>query len=69
MGYSKEFLICAFLWRYYSVLVKYTNEQLDSFVEMTERFYDEVGKDKFRVYASLDADVIKQYSNRNIGLN
>ncbi len=68
MGYSKEFLICAFLYRYYDVLVEYTNERLDSFVEMTECFYDEVGKDKFRVYASLDADAIKQYSNRNISL-
>lgn len=68
MGYSKEFLICAFIHRYYDVLVGYTNERLDSFVEMTERFYDEVGKDKFRVYAALDADTIKQYSSRNISL-
>lgn len=64
MGYSKEFLICAFLHRYADILLEWTEERMDKFVEMTNRFYDEVGKDKFRVYASLNADAIKQYNAR-----
>lgn len=61
MGYTKEFLIDAFLWRYTDVLLSYTKERLDSFVEMTIVFYDKVGKDSFRVYASLDAEELKKF--------
>lgn len=36
-------------------------EKLEALEAMANRFYDEVGRDKFRVYASLDADAIKLY--------
>ena len=56
-GYTKEFLVDAFVSRY---------KVLGTTVEGTQRvlaeqLYDEVGKDKFRVYASLDADAIKKF--------
>ena len=61
MGYTKEFLIDAFLWRYASVLEKHSRESLDEFVKMVTDFYDKVGKDKFRVYASLDSEAVKKF--------
>lgn len=61
MTYTKEFLIDAFLWRYAEVLLKYTSEKLDAFVKMVTDYYDSVGKDTFRVYASLDAEAIKKF--------
>ena len=56
-GYSKEFLIDAFVSRY-------TDLGIDvclGMVEMCSKYYDEVGKDTFRIYASLDADAIKKF--------
>lgn len=61
MGYTKEFLIDAFLWRYTEILLKYTAEHLDEFVKMITDFYDKVGKDQFRTYASLDAEEIRKF--------
>ena len=61
MRYTKEFLIDAFLWRYADVLLKYSKEQLEAYVKMVTDFYDEVGRDKFRVWCSLDADEIKKF--------
>ena len=61
MGYTKQFLIDAFLWRYSSILLTHDIPRLDAFVSMIENFYDEVGKDKFRVYASLDSDAIQKF--------
>jgi hypothetical protein len=54
-GYSREFLISAFLSRFVSL----PTEKFEALEAMAERFYDEVGRDKFRVYGSLDADAIK----------
>ena len=56
-GYSKDFLVSAFLSRYYSL----STEKFESLEKMAESFYDEVGRDRFRVYCSLDADAIKKY--------
>jgi hypothetical protein len=56
-GYTKEFIIDAFMSRY-TLLPK---DKFDSLYAMANSFYDEVGKDKFRVYASLDADAIRVY--------
>ena len=56
-GYTKEFLVSAFVSRYESLGL----EAIESMYEMANKFYDEVGKDKFRVYASLDADAIRKY--------
>lgn len=59
-GYTKEFLVNAFLDKFINCNT-ITVEQMESLEKMANDFYDEVGRDKFRVYASLDADVIKRY--------
>lgn len=59
MIYTKQFLIDAFIWRYAEVLETYDNEHLDRFVTMITNHYDNVGKEKFRVSCSLDAEAIK----------
>ena len=56
-AYTKEFLVAAFLSRYESL----GKETIDKLADMADRFYDKVGKDKFRVYASLDAAALKEY--------
>ena len=56
-GYTKEFLISAFVSRYEALGL----ETVERIHKMATKFYDEVGKDKFRVYASLDAQAIKLY--------
>jgi hypothetical protein len=61
MIYSKQFLIDAFIWRYSEVLLKDTCEELDKYVNMVTTFYDKVGKDKFRVWCSLDSDTIQKF--------
>lgn len=59
-GYTKEFLIDAFMSRYiHNPLI--TIEQLERMEIMASDFYDQVGRDKFRVYASLDAEAIRTY--------
>lgn len=58
MGYTKEFLVDAFLSRYILFL---SIEKLVSLEDMANTFYDKVGKEKFRVYCSLDAAAIKEY--------
>lgn len=61
-GYSREFLIDAFLSRY----IKCTLISIESLVrleEMANELYDRVGRDAFRSYASLDADAIRVYKN------
>ena len=60
-AYTKPFLMEAFLSRYADVLIKDTAEQVAKYTSMVSNFYDEVGKDKFRVWASLDADAIKVF--------
>ena len=56
-GYTKEFLIDAFVSRY--KILGATVEGVQR--ALAEQLYDEVGKDKFRVYASLDADALKKF--------
>lgn len=56
-SYSKEFLVDAFLSRYMSLSI----ETLEKLELMANELYDAVGRDKFRVYCSLDADAIRQY--------
>jgi hypothetical protein len=60
-GYSKQFLIDAFMSRYIQHVSIETLEQLE---QMAIELYDRVGRDKFRDYASLSADAIKQYKNQ-----
>jgi hypothetical protein len=59
-GYTKQFLIDAFMSRYIKCTL-ITIEQLEAMETMATKFYDEVGRDKFRVYASLDAEAIRVY--------
>lgn len=60
MQYSRQFLINAFLSRYVEMPV----ETFMSLADMADKFFDEVGRDKFRVYCSLDAEAIRVYKNR-----
>lgn len=61
-GYTKEFLLDAFFWRYTDVLLlKDTKEELDNYVKMIKDYADRVSTDTFRRYASLDADEIKKF--------
>ncbi len=64
-GYTKQFLIDAFLSRYMTCTL-ITIEQFERLEKMADELFDRVGKDKFREYASLDANAIKEY--RNSGL-
>ena len=61
-GYTKDFLVSAFLSRYYSL----PEDKFDALEKMADSFYDEVGRDKFRVYCSLDADAIKTAKNSGL---
>jgi hypothetical protein len=56
-AYSRDFLISAFLSRY----VTLPEAQFTSLCEMAYHFYEQAGRDKFRVYCSLDAEAIKLY--------
>jgi hypothetical protein len=61
MGYSREFLIDAFTWRYTDVLLASKTEELELYVDMVNKFYDDVGRDTFRIYCSLDAAEIQKF--------
>lgn len=61
-GYSRDFLIDAFMSRY----IKCTLISIESLVhleQMANDLYDRVGRDSFRSYASLDAEAIRVYKN------
>lgn len=56
-GYSKEFLVDAYLNRFKTV----TGVDLPALRSLAESHYERVGKDAFRVSASLDAAEIKKF--------
>lgn len=56
-GYTKQFLIDAFMSRYLSLSI----ETLEKLELMANELYDTVGRDKFRVYCALDAEAIRTY--------
>ena len=60
MQYTREFLINAFLSRYMDL----PTDNFMRLADMADNFFDEVGRGKFRVYCSLDADAIRVYKNR-----
>lgn len=60
-GYSKEFLVDAFLYRYTDVLLQKSKKELDEYVEMIYNYYSTVSKDKFREACSLDADALQKF--------
>lgn len=58
MIYDKDFLIEVYLSRYEAIC------DLDKLLLLernASKLYDEVGKEKFRVYASLDAERIREF--------
>jgi hypothetical protein len=59
-GYTKEFLIDAFVSRYESLGLEAVEKQY----ELASRFYDTVTKEAFRAYCSLDADAINIYKRK-----
>lgn len=61
-GYTKQFLIDAFISRYINC-VYISPDQLERMEAQASALYDRVGRDKFRVYASLDAEAIRVYKN------
>lgn len=60
LAYTKEFLVDAAMYRYRNCKL-IAKQDCDRLQDLTEKFYDQVGKDKFRTYCSLDADAIKVY--------
>lgn len=60
MVYTREFLINAFLSRY----VETPTDKFMALADMADKFFDEVGRDKFRTYCSLDAEALRVYKNR-----
>ena len=59
-GYTKEFLIDAFMSRYINC-DHLPIEKLERLEKMATDLYDRVGRDQFRVYACLDAEAIREY--------
>jgi len=59
-GYTREFLIDAFMSRYINC-DHLPIEKLERLEKMANNLYDRVGRDQFRVYACLDADAIREY--------
>jgi hypothetical protein len=59
-GYTREFLIDAYLWRF-TKIPSITIEKLLGLEEIANKTYDTYGKDKFRDYASLDAEYLRNY--------
>jgi hypothetical protein len=56
-GYTKEFLIAAFVSRYECLGL----EVVEQCYKLAEQCWANNTKDQFRVYCSLDAEAIKQY--------
>lgn len=59
-GYTREFLIDAYLSRFVN-LPSMTIERLLELEQVANNTYDKYGKDKFRDYSSLDAEYIRNY--------
>lgn len=61
-GYSRDFLISAFMSRYTGCTM-ISIEKLVRLEQMAADLYDRVGRDAFRTYASLDASALRVYKN------
>jgi hypothetical protein len=59
-GYTKDFLIDAFMNRYVNCKM-IDIEKLEQLEKMAHDLYDRVGRDQFRVYACLDAQALREY--------
>lgn len=60
-AYTKDDLVGAFLMRFIKAQPVITETQIENLEAMAENFYDQVGKDKFRLYATVDAKVMQEY--------
>lgn len=59
-AYTKEDLVGAFLMRFVTCPL-ITVEQVERLEAMAEEFYDKVGRDKFREYASVTPEIMREY--------
>ena len=59
-GYTKEFLVEVALSRFEMLPLENINYLRDMF----NTFYDKVGKEKFRTYSCVTADLIKEYKGK-----
>jgi hypothetical protein len=59
-GYSKDFLIDAFVSRYEPLGL----DAVESLWQLANTFYDTVTKETFRQYCSLDAQAIAEYKRK-----
>jgi len=59
-GYTKEFLIAAFVSRYECLGLEAVEQQQ----RLAEKCWNMYTKDQFRAYCSLDADAIKKYKEK-----
>lgn len=63
MLYNKDYLISAYMYRF--CLAGCDTKLLE---DNAKHYYDTVGKEKFRVAASLDAAALKEFNSSNFAL-
>lgn len=56
-AYTKEFIISVYLHRFVSLPL----DTVANLEHLANKLYDEVGKDKFRTYASVTPEAIREY--------
>lgn len=59
-GYTREFLLQCYASRFEQLGI----QACEDMYQLGRQFYDKVGRDKFRVCASLDAEAIRDYKNK-----
>lgn len=57
VAYTKEFLVNVFLHRYRSL----SEDKVAGLRAIAESFYDSAGRDKFRVYACVTPEAVREY--------
>jgi len=57
MAYDKELLVGAYLHRFRTL----DPNKVDVLERNANKFYDEAGRDKFRVYAEVTPELIREY--------
>lgn len=60
-AYTKEFLLDAYISRFRRGGIP--EDVCRKLLDNADKHYDKVGKEKFRVSASLDAEAIREYMN------
>lgn len=62
LAYSKDFLVEVYASRFSSL----GTEVYEQMKLLGSKYYDHVGKDKFRINASVDAEAIREYKREHI---